>query len=333
MRKTFILIVSLLFCIPIWSSVRTEGEALAIAKTNSKDPMSAVGRSLSVSLVKTYSQKGGAAAAVYVYQRANGKGFLLISAETETPAILGQTSEGTFDANNEGLKIWIQRYQQEIALIRKGQAKAWKTGNYKPVTPLCGTWWSQIDPYNNQCPLSGGKRSLTGCVAVALGQLMYHHKKPNTFEWDKMLVMITNNSNPSQIAPIAKLLHQVGVAAKTEYSSKASSASVETGLKGIAGKYGYSNYQFYNLEKKGTQTCLQAIANDLQAGRPVILSASLTMTEGHAFVVEGINNNGYLFCNWGWGGLCNGYFALSLVEQYPTPTKTVPSVDIYVGIR
>jgi hypothetical protein len=59
---------------------------------------------------------------------------------------------------------------------------------------------------------------------------------------------------------------------------------------------------------------MQAIATDLQAGRPVYMEAYTVNQEGHAFLCDGMQSDGYLHINWGWNGLSNGYFALSALD-------------------
>ena len=44
---------------------------------------------------------------------------------------------------------------------------------HSDVAPLVKAKWNQRAPYNNLCPLDGGSRSVTGCVATSMAQLMY----------------------------------------------------------------------------------------------------------------------------------------------------------------
>ena len=46
------------------------------------------------------------------------------------------------------------------------------------VEPLVTTRWSQGAPYNDLCPMEGDARTLTGCVATAMAQVMYYHQWP-----------------------------------------------------------------------------------------------------------------------------------------------------------
>ena len=85
---------------------------------------------------------------------------------------------------------------------------------------------------------------------------------------------------------------------------------------------------------------LQAIATDLQAGRPVYFSGVTVNLEGHAFVCDGMKSDGYLHINWGWNGMANGYFAISALAPEVQGTggsasnlAFTESVGVYTNIK
>jgi hypothetical protein len=85
---------------------------------------------------------------------------------------------------------------------------------------------------------------------------------------------------------------------------------------------------------------LQAIATDLQAGRPVYFSGVTVAKEGHAFVCDGMKSDGYLHINWGWNGMANGYFAISALAPEVQGTggsasnlAFTESVGVYTNIK
>lgn len=49
----------------------------------------------------------------------------------------------------------------------------------RSVAPLMTTEWGQEEPFNNGGPLISGKYSPTGCVNIALAQLLYFHRCPS----------------------------------------------------------------------------------------------------------------------------------------------------------
>ena len=56
-----------------------------------------------------------------------------------------------------------------------------------------------------------------------------------------------------------------------------------------------------------------AIRRSLLAGSPVLYSGS-DGKSGHQFVCDGINENGFLHINWGWGGMSDGYFDMNILS-------------------
>lgn len=59
------------------------------------------------------------------------------------------------------------------------------------------------------------------------------------------------------------------------------------------------------------------IYDELAAKRPVYLSGtsvSGTSVVGHAFVCDGYDGEGLFHINWGWGGMSDGFFRLTLLN-------------------
>jgi hypothetical protein len=285
---------------------------------------------------------------VYVF---NGEdGFVLVSAEDDARAILGYSDHGRFDATDmpENMQFWLQMYADELASkptsSLKGRVQrrtaAQTQATYPTISPILGeVEWGQDEPYNNLCPTVGSERSVTGCVATAISQIMYAHKYPTkgigsktytteshglrlnvnfgatTYDWGNMLPYYKNNYNSTQANAVATLMYHVGVAADMDYDPDGSGAISSAALAAITEYFGY-NKSIHVLPKDfmKEETVLQTVASDLQEGRPVYISGSTVNQEGHAFVCDGMQSGGYLHINWGWNGSGNGYFALSALD-------------------
>ena len=239
----------------------------------------------------------------------------------------------------------LARYEANKPVLKAGQvsmhrAKRAATDSYPTITPILGdVEWGQDEPYNNLCPTVGGERSVTGCVATAISQIMYVHKYPTkgigsktytteshglqlnvnfgatTYDWGNMLPYYKNNYNSTQANAVATLMYHVGVAADMDYDPDGSGAISSAALAAITEYFGY-NKSIHVLPKDfmKEETVLQTVASDLQEGRPVYISGSTVNQEGHAFVCDGMQSDGYLHINWGWNGSGNGYFALSALD-------------------
>lgn len=288
--------------------------------------------------------------ALYVFNHSID-GFVVISANDDTRTILGYADNGHFDANNipKNMQFWLQMYADEIAqsnssysLTINKQRKASQNKNYPQITPLLGDiQWGQNEPFNNMCPIMPRQkeRAVTGCVATALSQIMAYHKHPKqgtgsysysyggttisadfntTYDWDNMLPyydFYATNYTQEQADAVAKLMFHVGVAANMHYSSAGSGANSQSALAALKTYFGYdASIKISPKDYIQNEDILMTIAQDLQAGYPVYMDGSTKNKEGHAFVCDGMNTDGYLHINWGWDGWSNGYFSLSALD-------------------
>ena len=354
--KKFWLIGGLLCCMSIWARTPEQAACVASEFLSSKNTPAvrrmqqaekAATVTAPVEIAYTQMQVDNEPA-VYVF---NGEdGFVLVSAEDDARAILGYSDHGRFDATDipENMQFWLQMYADELASKSTSSLKgrvqrriaAQTQATYPTISPILGeVEWGQDEPYNNLCPMVGNERSVTGCVATAISQIMYVHKYPakgigsktytteshglqlnvnfgaTTYDWGNMLPYYKNNYNSTQANAVATLMYHVGVAADMDYDPDGSGAISSAALAAITEYFGY-NKSIHVLPKDfmKEETVLQTVASDLQEGRPVYISGSTVNQEGHAFVCDGMQSDGYLHINWGWNGSGNGYFALSALD-------------------
>ena len=401
MKKIYSLIIVALCLVSISLEARTVQEASAVASAfvqarNEAVPArrmqkatAATSVTAPVNLAFTQYQVNNTTPAVFVFNSTD-KGFVLVSAEDKARAVLGYSDEGTFDANNipENMQFWLQMYADEMRLLgavsgqdiigeeakkavrRKvvGERQEAKNeeASYPTISPILGkTIWGQGEPFNNKCPLLNNKRSVTGCVATALSQIMYAHKYPTkgtgnhsytteskklkvsadfgntTYDWANMIPDYSSSYTTTQANAVSTLMFHVGVAANMDYTADGSGAVSSIALAAITEYFGYDK-AINVLPKDFTKEdhLLQSIANDLQAGRPVYVSGSTVNQEGHAFVCDGMKSDGFLHINWGWNGMADGYFTISALAPEVQGTGGSASnlaftegVDVYTNIK
>ena len=248
----------------------------------------------------------------------------------------------------------------------KGERQETSTETYPTISPILGeTIWGQGKPFNNKCPEINGEHAASGCVATAISQIMYVHKHPTkgtgshsyttetkqlnvsanfgntTYDWVNMIPDYTGSYTTAQADAVATLMYHVGVAADMDYTVESSGAVSSMALAALTKYFGYD--KAINVLPKDFMTedgLLQAIATDLQAGRPVYFSGVTVAQEGHAFVCDGMKSDGYLHINWGWNGMANGYFAISALAPEVQGTggsasnlAFTESVGVYTNIR
>lgn len=182
----------------------------------------------------------------YIFDSDSGSGFVIVSGEDTTPAILGYSDSGDFDENNlpDNFRGWLESCAAQIEAVRKGAAEVerpWSECDHTDVAPLITTQWNQSGPYNDQCPYvpSGSYRAVTGCVATAFAQVLYYHRAKSVneiqadipaydcldgqihvegvevgspIEWDKMTDKYTSSSSAESKEAVAALMRYCGAA-------------------------------------------------------------------------------------------------------------------------
>ena len=383
MKKIILIVIALLWTTSGLLQARSPKEAAEIASQFIGQRAATVGPSRraasasKVDLTFTQYQIDQTTPAVFVFNSGtNNDGFVLVSAEDDARTILGYSDDGYFDATNipANMQFWLQMYADELAryAARKPMAglasmrRAAATASYPTIAPILGdVEWGQDTPYNDLCPKVGGERSVTGCVATAISQIMYVHKYPTkgtgsktyttesnklqltanfgntTYDWSNMLPYYYNNYNSTQVNAVATLMYHVGVAANMDYDPKGSGATSSAALASIGTYFGYDKgIQTLPKDYMKEEDILAAIVADLEIGHPVYVSGATKNREGHAFVCDGMKSDGYLHINWGWYGISNGYFALSAFDPDQQGTggsasdmAFTESVEVFTGIQ
>lgn len=281
---------------------------------------------------------------LYVFNRADGHGFVIVAGDDAAVPILGYSDEGAFSYDNmpDNLREWLALNELYVKACAGRHREARQVSQGAPVVaPLLGDiLWGQGSPYNDQCPTySGGTHYYVGCVATATTQIMRYHSYPEhgtgsktitvngqsvtadfgntTYDWDNMLPTYEDvDYTAAQATAVATLAAHFGVAVNMEYQpagSGAHSMEVPNALRE------YFNYdQALTMRKRDYYSSLewmQLIKSELDAGRPVYYAASSDVgSSGHAFVCDGYDSEDFVHINWGWYGTSNGYFLVSHLD-------------------
>lgn len=264
--------------------------------------------------------------------------FLVASADDDFPALLGYGDNAA--GSNPAFDYWIGEYARQIEWARTHglSSPAYKAPARAEIAPMVVTKWDQASPYNDLCPIVGGQRSMTGCTATALAQVMKYYNWPpqgegthttnpgggypsatvnfalTKYDWDNMLPQYGDNATDAQKRAVATLMLSCGVAADMSYSPEASAAWLTNAALGLSRNLRYDKgaicYQrnFYSLEEWN-----DLIYDQLVNYGPVEYSGS-NQESGHAFVCDGYSSDGFYHINWGWGGMSDGYFLLGALD-------------------
>lgn len=279
---------------------------------------------------------------LYVFNNTANDGFVIIAGDDCVESVLGYCEEGSFDYNQAPpAMMWLlEEYQREIAYIKSNNLKARTSQSpfNKDAAPLLSTQWGQHHPYNALCPqLDNGNRCVTGCVATAMSQIMYYHQWPTkgkgsksyttrsnsfklsvdfsktTYQWSKMTDTYDENSTSQSCDAVAQIMYHAGVASEMDYG-EASGTSAGKAACALVNNFDYDK-SISNCTRDYYTTAQweKLIAENIDNKQPIIYLGT-SSKEGHAFILDGYNSNGFVHIDWGWSGFYNGYFKLSTLD-------------------
>ena len=281
--------------------------------------------------------------AYYVFNAEEGNGFVIVSGEDKTDDILGYSDTGSFDLENmpDNAKAWLLDYAEQIAMMenyveQKQHDAEQRSSQWSVVAPLLSTKWAQGAPYNDMCPMDGAMRSQTGCGATAMAQIMKYYEWPQdsvadipdyvtktakiavpafpaiAFRWEEMRDNYAAGENGDAVA---ELMRYCGQTLASDYSSAITTSYIPDVFDAFQKTFGYSqNMELKSIYEHSLSEWEYTIYNELKDGRPVFHRGASTSQGGHFFVCDGYDGNGMFHINWGWGGICDGYFKLALLN-------------------
>ena len=290
----------------------------------------------------------------YVFNVGENQGFVIISGDDRTPAVLGYADKGSFDVENmpDNMRGWLEGYAEQIKYVQQYNVTsvASRRASRKAVAPFITSHWDQRSPFSDACAfkLSGGTvDAVSGCVSTAMAQVMYYYKHPSqttadipaysvkynglhtvtfdavpagtSIDWGNMIDRYTDGAGTDeQRAAVAKIVYLAGKSVETTYSNTSSSAKVSKVAEALKNYFGYGPATAYKQKwAYNADAWDELIYNEIQAQRPVIYGGQTQSGDGHAFVLDGCDADGLYHVNWGWGDLSqspDGYFRLSAMN-------------------
>lgn len=149
-------------------------------------------------------------------------------------------------------------------------------------------------------------------------------------------------SSDYERASVAWLMEAVGGAVRMDYDPEGSGANNYDALSGMRDHLKYDRDMFVaNASNYTDELWHKMLQKELCEGRPVYYTGS-DGGGGHAFVIDGMQMSDsvvYYHVNWGWDGLCNGYYLLNMLRPAMSGTGGNGNGDysngagMIVGIR
>jgi hypothetical protein len=279
-------------------------------------------------------------------------GWAIVAGDVrEENQILAFGESGTFDPDsiiNPGVKLWFEMAKSQMesveyseeSIIANGESASsmaqlaslppfddeyvWVRLPLEPVIQrdqenvdhLLATKWGQESPWNYKCPYVSGSFCYTGCVAVAVSQILYYfhyhigmptglyHSIPmpayvridyvspsyyaipqlyrsdyvaNSTRWNDMA--LNRNDVTRSFNYVGDLMIDVGDRVGMHYYSSESS---------ILSALSPSIFSHYGLQCDTSAYDFSTVRSSLNAGNPVLITAFNDNTnEGHAWVIDG----------------------------------------------
>jgi len=247
-----------------------------------------------------------------------------------------------------------QDFAENVTEEQITEIKAWKANSsnvHAAVAPFMQEQWNQTAPYNNMCPeynyystgnIVKSAKAVTGCVATAVAQILHHYSCPSqlkadipeyttqvkvneylntltmpaiaagdSYDWANMPNQYTGGESTAQNNAVAKLMLHIGCAVQMNYGpSSGANATPETFTK------------YFGMDKDLVRYCdrnnyqiaqWDAILYEEMANKRPVYYDGQSTGGGHAFVIHGYENGMY-YVNWGWGGYCDGYFDITILN-------------------
>lgn len=296
----------------------------------------------------------------YIFNAENNQGFVIVSGDDRSEEILGFSDKGFIDVDNlpEGLQSMLDTFEDDLQKLDEqgytNKVDEQVAGNSRrksvsvarePIAPLIKTYWTQESPFVDMMA-----EEVVGCQRIASAQLLYY------WGCDKTLATITGV--PTSIQSSGKYEPQTFDMSKIRAHYRGGSGTDEERAE-VARYISCVRYSFgtgvqSDMVSKGPkfwgitpgailyrQNCFpddfeRIIYEELSNNAPVFVGGHCrTSTPNHYFLIDGYSHDDFFHINWGWAGVCDGYFRLSPLNAYnwSTAANWSQTFEALIGMR
>lgn len=282
------------------------------------------------------------------------KGFIIISNDKRLEPIIAYSLNSSFNYSKDSTNILFNLLKKDLTqrldnrnnnsdkwdnfLVHLKSAsntdfQQWPEPETTNTGGLINNAWQQREPYNKYCPMdyitfATPKRSVVGCVATSLAQIVDYNKSIGTYslsDVDKYVTRITSTNIDedsekfdfpnfsemnSKLEPIktkyangeglnddeiAVLNFFCGILLNMNLTACGSFAVVDDISNILKDKLGYESANFAHYRDN------VIIKKNIIEGKPVILEVGVSIVGIHTVVADGYNTDDYFHINFGWG--------------------------------
>lgn len=288
----------------------------------------------------------------YIFNAPQNKGFVIVSGDDLAYPILGYSDEGNIDINNlpEGLEALLDAYQasfddlgKDLFLNLEDQNDMRRSMSVvrHPVKPLIKSLWGHRSPYNEKNPVVNDTICPSGCATVAMAEIMAMYQYPKIspvveeyttrsrkiplerlpsieFDWDNMIDdYISHSYTDVQRDAVATLMRYIGQSLWSDFMPGSTGSNIDN-VSIVFREYGYTNSGSVSAESKQMNEWKEIFNNNLLEGHPIFVSGRNIRRNGsgHAFIIDGYDQDDLYHIDWGWNGSVRGYFRLNCISPY-----------------
>ena len=242
--------------------------------------------------VLTKDKQGEEYPLLYMMNFNDNQGFAIASGDSRLPSVLCITEKGSLERDTLRLPIGAitllslveEEYKQ---ILTRGDSlegpiphimESYQTYGDWADSFLCGTRiaanWDQSSPFNDYCPIESGQHCYVGCVAVAVGQIMYYWGQNIVYNniplnWNLMHEVINSETDTTMYATGWNMVKHLlcilgdGDNLDMDYGINGSGASINNVPRT------FENFLFTSGGIKSNYS-FNSVNSEIIAGRPVI---------------------------------------------------------------
>ena len=235
---------------------------------------------------------------------------------------------------------------QEILRAYQTQPRYAQRTPGRAVQPLLRSVRHQEEPFNRSCPYytdgqgrTSTERCIVGCVATCIEQVLTYYRWPEALQdtlygwgtehyqtedilpgtpidWDNILYDYRSGYTDAQAQAVSDLSFYCGMAAHMSWGLSSSGANLYRAAEPLWRVFGYRTVLFLSRAMYATPKWDSLLRNELENGRPICYTGHNMALSGHAFNIDGVDEQGYYHLNWGYGGDYDGYYDLDYLNPF-----------------
>lgn len=307
------------FCyVSAYAQKRSESQIFELANRHFASTRTAEPRMMITSGSKVLKSVASSSGGEPFYFVTSGGKMVIVSSDERMKPILGYSDNADPNKLPPSIQVLLDGYAKGYAFLQSNPSMKVTQSQVvgrsvfpSKVNPLLTTTWGQRSPYDALCPLIGGQKTVTGCVATAMAQVINYHKYPDrtmgsvdyTYEaynvtYRRQFDLTEETMNWENIASpnkdgghaVSWLMACCGASVGMKYYTTTSDAGFTRIAPALRENFGYANNMTEHSRKDYNYVdWLTIIKRELSQKRPVIVGGNSATHNGHCFVFDGYN--------------------------------------------